>query len=74
MIEAQDLTEHYADTLAMDDLSFTVHPVAGNRVLALLGSRPIHLGRSAEAHRHNRSAKYSKFYLNSRQSCQSHSG
>ena len=26
MIEAKDLTKRYGDTLAVDDLSFTVHP------------------------------------------------
>jgi ABC-2 type transport system ATP-binding protein len=26
MIEAKDLTKHYGDTLAVDDLSFAMHP------------------------------------------------
>jgi ABC-2 type transport system ATP-binding protein len=92
MIEAKDLTKRYGDTLAVDDLSFTVHPgvVTGflgrngsgksttmrlimgldapnggdavngrhvhdlswplNEVGALLESRSIHPGRSAQAH------------------------
>ena len=60
MIEAKDLTKRYGDTLAVDDLSFTVHPgvVTGfndlswplHEVGALLESRSIYPGRSAQAH------------------------
>jgi ABC-2 type transport system ATP-binding protein len=40
MIEAKDLTKRYGDTLAVDDLSFTVHPevVTGSPSTAVMST------------------------------------